>query len=257
MALTIENLNFTYDKKEILKDISLSAKDGEFIGILGPNGCGKSTLLKNILKILRPKAGIIKLENRPISEYSLKELAKILGFVPQKSSLAMPLLVEDILLMGRFCHMKNQFAGYDKEDFKKLDEVMELLDIKHFAKRIASSLSGGEFQRVLLARALVSEPKVLLLDEPTSALDLNYAIEIMKLCENLSKELNLLLVMVLHDLNLAALFCTRILMLKNGVIRYKGSPKQLYTKEILKEIYGLECDIITHKNNPFVIALKE
>lgn len=257
MSVVVKGLNFTYGPKEILKDIDLSAENGEFIGILGPNGCGKSTLLKNILKVLSPKSGIITISNKSLKEYSLKELAKTLGFVPQKTVLSVPLLVEDILLMGRFCHLKSQFYGYDKDDMKKVEEVMELLDIKHFAKRIASSLSGGEFQRVLLARALVSEPKVLLLDEPTSALDLNYAIEIMKICTRLTKELNLLSIMVLHDLNLASLFCGKILMLKDGKIFYRGSPKELYTKEILKEIYGLNCDIIEHKNNPFVVALKD
>lgn len=257
MSVVVENLNFTYGTKEILKDISLSAKNGEFIGILGPNGCGKSTLLKNILRVLAPKSGIVQISNKALKDYSLKDLAKTLGFVPQKSVLSMPLLVEDILLMGRFCHLKSQFSGYSKEDKKKVEEVMELLDISHFAKRIAHSLSGGEFQRVLLARALVSEPKILLLDEPTSALDLNYAIEIMKICTKLTKELNLLSIMVLHDLNLASMFCDEILMLKDGKVRYKGAPKELYTKEILKEIYGLNCDVIEYKNNPFVVALKD
>ncbi|MDO5046466.1 ABC transporter ATP-binding protein [Campylobacter sp.] len=257
MSVVVENLNFTYGAKEILKDISLSAKNGEFIGILGANGCGKSTLLKNILRVLAPKSGIVQINNKPLKDYSLKELAKTLGFVPQKSVLSMPLLVEDILLMGRFCHLKNQFSGYGKEDNEKVKEVMELLGISHFAKRLAHSLSGGEFQRVLLARALVSEPKILLLDEPTSALDLNYAIEIMKICTKLTKELNLLSIMVLHDLNLASMFCDEILMLKGGKVRYKGTPKELYTKEILKEIYGLNCDVIEYKNNPFVVALKD
>lgn len=257
MSIAVKNLSFSYDNNEILKNININLSSGEFIGILGPNGCGKSTLLKNMLKILTPKSGIIKIENKTISEYSLKDLAKILGFVPQKTSLSMPLLVEDILYMGRFCHLKNSFSGYTKEDERKIDEIMNLLDIFHFKKRLAQSLSGGEFQRVLLARALVSEPRVLLLDEPTSALDLNYAIEIMKICKKLVNELGILSIMVLHDLNLAGLFCTNLIMLKNGEICYQGTPKELFTKEILKEIYGLNCDVIHHKNSPVVVALKD
>ncbi len=257
MSLKASKLSFSYETKEILNGIDLDFKQGEFVGILGPNGCGKSTLLKNLLRLLSPNEGVITLQDKKIEEYSLKELSKILGFVPQKSSISMPLLVEDILYMGRFCHLKNSFSGYSKEDDKKIDEIAELLNIKHFKKRLAQSLSGGEFQRVILARALVSEPKVLLLDEPTSALDLNYAIEIMKLCVMLSKELNILCVMVLHDLNLASLFCQRLIMLKDGVIRYKGEPKELITKEILKEIYGLKCDVIEHQNCPVVVALKD
>lgn len=256
MSVEIKNLGFSYDKKEILKGVDLAAKNGEFIGILGPNGCGKSTLLKNILKIIRPNCGVINIENKALNEYTLKQLAKILGFVPQRSVLNAPLLVEDIVFMGRFCHLKNQFSGYDEQDAKKVDEIMQMLDIKHFAKRIAASLSGGEFQRVLLARALVSEPKILLLDEPTSALDLNYAIEMLKICKKLTKQLNLLSIVVLHDLNLASLFCDRIVMLKDGRVRYDGVAKELYTSEILKEIYGLECEVIEHKGSPFVVPLK-
>ncbi|MCR4941446.1 MAG: ABC transporter ATP-binding protein [Campylobacter sp.] len=254
--MKVEGLNFAYANRQILNNLNFSVKKGEFLGVLGPNGCGKSTLLKNILKILKPKSGLITLENKNLNEYSLKELSKILGFVPQKSMLSMPLLVEDIILMGRYAHLTNHFSGYDKNDIKKAYEMMELLGITHFAKRIAFSLSGGEFQRVLLARALVSEPKVLLLDEPTSALDLNFAIEIMKLCEKLTKELNLLSIMVIHDLNLASMFCTRILMLKDGTIRYDDTPNKLFSPEILKEIYGLHCEVIKHGENAFVIPLK-
>lgn len=257
MSIDAKGLNFSYGDKSVLEDINLSVKKGEFIGILGSNGCGKSTLLKNLLKLLEPKSGVIHIEDKKLQEYDLKQLAKTLGFVPQKSTLAMPLLVEDILYMGRYCHLKSAFAGYSKEDDKKIDEVMELLDIAHFKKRLAGSLSGGEFQRVILARALVSEPKCLLLDEPTSALDLNYALEIMKICKMLVEKLNLVCVMVLHDLNLAGLFCDKVFMLKNGRIRYEGSPKELYKSEILEEIYGLKCDVIEHKNCPFVVALKE
>ena len=254
--MKVEKLCFSYGKKEILKNVNLSLKNGRFVGILGPNGCGKSTLLKNILRILSPNSGVITLENKKLEDYSLKELAKILGFVPQKTVLSMPLTVEDIVLTGRFCHLKSQFSGYDKNDVKKAYEIMGLLDVAQFAKRNANSLSGGEFQRVLLARALVSEPRVLLLDEPTSALDLNYAVEMMKICEKLTKELNLLSVAVMHDLNLAAMFCDKIVMLKDGEIRYGGGVKQLFTKEILNEIYGLKCEILQHGGMPFVVPIK-
>ena len=134
---------------------------------------------------------------------------------------------------------------------------MNLLKISKFKDRLANSLSGGEFQRVLLARALISEPKALFLDEPTSALDLRYAVEIMKICKNLSKNLNLLSLMVIHDLNLASMFCDRLIMLKDGIIRYSGAPKELLKKEILKEIYCLDCEIIEHNGSYFVIASKD
>lgn len=257
MSVKIEDLKFGYGVNLTLDGISLELKQGEFVGILGPNGCGKSTLLKNIMRILDSKSGIIEVADKNVKDYSLKELAKILGFVPQKTALNAPLSVEEILLMGRFCRIKSEFNGYEKLDYEKVEQMMNLLDIAKFAKRNAYELSGGEFGRVLIARALVSEPQILLLDEPTSALDLNYALNIMKICKKLTKELNLLSVMVIHDLNLAALFCDKVFMLKGGKIRYQGAPKELYTKEILHEIYDLECEILNHNGDPLIALTKE
>lgn len=257
MSVCVKELKFGYGANLTLDGVNLELKKGEFVGILGPNGCGKSTLLKNIMRILDLKSGYIEVVQKNLKEYSLKELAKILGFVPQKTALSVPLSVEEILLMGRFCHLKSEFSGYEKQDYEKVSEVMKLLDISKFAKRNAYELSGGEFGRVLIARALVSDPQILLLDEPTSALDLNYALNIMKICKKLTKELNLLSVMVIHDLNLAALFCDKVFMLRSGKIRYQGSPKELYTKEILREIYDLECEILYHKDDPFIVLSKE
>lgn len=256
MSIVVRNLSFGYDNVSILKDVNFSASSGEFVGILGANGCGKSTLLKNILNLIKPQSGSIEILGKNLKEYSSKELARLVGFVPQKSALSMSLLVEDVVLMGRFCHLKSQFSGYDKSDLKKADEVMQLLDIKKFAKRIANTLSGGEFGRVMLARSIVSEPRILLLDEPTSALDLSYAVQMLKICKELTNELNLLTISVLHDLNLATLFCDKIFMLKDGKVAYKGSSNELYRSEILDEIYHLKCDVVRHKDLPFVLPMR-
>ncbi|MDK8322445.1 MAG: ABC transporter ATP-binding protein [Campylobacter ureolyticus] len=253
--MEVKNLEFSFYKKEILKGLNLTAKRGEFIGILGPNGCGKSTLLKNILKIYKPKSGIITLKEKSLKEYSQKELSQILGFVPQKSQISMPLLVEDIILMGRYSHLKSSFYGYEKKDLEAVDEIMKLLNLENFKKRVAFTLSGGEFQRVILARALVGKPEMLLLDEPTSALDLNYAVNILKICKAIVKKQNIACVVVLHDLNLASLFCDKILLLKDGKVAYEGSVNELFTKEILDEIYSLKCEILEHENRPVVVAI--
>lgn len=253
--MEVKNLEFSFYKKEILKGLNLTAKRGEFIGILGPNGCGKSTLLKNILKIYKPKSGIITLKDKSLKEYSQKELSQILGFVPQKSQISMPLLVEDIILMGRYSHLKSSFYGYEKKDLEAVDEIMKLLNLENFKKRVAFTLSGGEFQRVILARALVGKPEMLLLDEPTSALDLNYAVSILKICKSIVKKQNIACVVVLHDLNLASLFCDKIMFLKDGKVAYSGTAKELFTKEILNEIYSLKCEILEHENRPVVVAI--
>ena len=255
--MKVSGLNFSYGKRAILQNVCLNLERGKFYGILGPNGCGKSTLLKNILQILKPASGIIEINGKRASEYGLKELAALIGFVPQKTALAAPLSVKEILLAGRFCRLKSAFSGYDASDHAKVEQMAELLDVKKFLERSAFELSGGEFGRVLLARALVSEPEILLLDEPTGALDMNYAIEAMSICENLTKTLNLTSVIVLHDLNLASLFCDEIFMLKDGEVKYRGSASELFTPQIIKKIYGFEALIVEENGVKFILPKKE
>lgn len=257
MSVEVKNLSFSYGVKPLLKNLNFSVKKGEFIGILGPNGSGKSTLVKNMLSILPIKSGTISFFGKELKEYSLKELAQIIGFVPQKSALNMPLLVKDVLLMGRYSSLKRSFSSYTKEDLDEIQKLGKQLYINEFLERNILSLSGGEFQRVLLARALLKKPQILLLDEPTSALDMNYAIELLNLCENLLKSQNISIIAILHDLNLAAMFCERILFLKNGELRYMGLIKELFTKEILKEIYEFECEILNKNDRIYVLPLKE
>lgn len=256
--ISIENATFSYGLSEenLLDGINLNIEKGKFIGILGPNGCGKSTLLKVILKYLNPKEGIIKIENKELKEYTQSELAEILSFVPQKSSLTMPLTVEDVVYMGRVPYMKNKWTGFDREDREKVEKIMQMLKIDKFKNRVVFSLSGGEFQRVLLARALAQNTNIMLLDEPTSALDMNYALEIMRLTSYFVKNESLTAVMVLHDLNLASMYCDSIILLKNGKIAYEGTPKELFRPEILEEIYGFNCEVIENNGFFYVIPNK-
>ena len=256
--ISIENVSFSYGLSEenLLNEINLNIEKGKFIGILGPNGCGKSTLLKVILKYLHPRQGIIKIDNKELKEYSQSELAEILSFVPQKSALTMPLTVEDVVYMGRVPYIKNTWRGFDREDREKVEKIMQMLKIDQFKNRVIYSLSGGEFQRVLLARALVQNTNIMLLDEPTSALDMNYALEIMKLTSYFVKNKNLTAVMVLHDLNLASMYCDSIILLKEGKIAYEGTPKELFKPEILEEIYGFNCEVIENNGFSYVIPNK-
>ena len=256
--ISIENTTFSYGLSEenLLDGINLNIEKGKFIGILGPNGCGKSTLLKVILKYLNPKEGIIKIENRELKEYTQSELAEILSFVPQKSSLTMPLTVEDVVYMGRVPYIKNRWTGFDREDREKVEKIMQMLKIDKFKNRVIFSLSGGEFQRVLLARALAQNTNIMLLDEPTSALDMNYALEIMRLTSYFVQNESLTAVMVLHDLNLASMYCDSIILLKNGKIAYEGTPKELFRPEILEEIYGFNCEVIENNGFSYVIPNK-
>lgn len=255
--LEVKGLHFSYGKRKMLDDINFQLNSGDFLGILGPNGSGKSTLVKNILKNLNYNEGEICILGKDIKHYSLKELAKIIGLVPQNSHLRVPLKVIDVLLMSKYVNLKHTFSDYSIQDIQEVEQFCKELKLDNFLQRDVLSLSGGEFQRVLLARALLKKPKILFLDEPTSALDLSYAIELLKFCEKLIKKQKISVIAILHDLNLAGMFCNKIIFLKNGKICYQGTVKELFTKEILKEIYNLNCEILYQDEQPYIIALKD
>ena len=252
--IDIENLTFAYGKRKILKGIELKISKNKLTGILGPNGCGKTTLLKNILGYLKEDTGKIILNGKSNKKYTQKEKAKLISFVPQKSQLMSGLSVEEFVLMGRLPHLKNSWDGYSKHDNEIATKFLKELNLNEFSKRQAITLSGGEFQRVLLARALTQEPKIILLDEPTSALDLNHALELMQKVKLAVSEKELTAVTVLHDLNLASMFCDELIILKDGKVYCKGTPKEIITKENLREVYNLECNIILDsEDKPYVI----
>lgn len=252
--INIENLNFGYGERQILNNLSLSIDKKKLVGILGPNGCGKSTLLKNILGYLQSSSGIIKIANKNSNEFSQKEKSKLISLVPQKSQLMSAMSVEEFVLMGRLPHLENSWKGYSREDRELAEKALNSLDLERFKKRTATTLSGGEFQRVLLARAITQDTEIILLDEPTSALDLNHAIELMEKVKEIVRKEGKTAVAVLHDLNLAALFCDELIMLKNGKLFCKGTPKEVLTKENLKEVYNLNCDIFYGENDfPYII----
>lgn len=256
MGVKVKNLCFSYGQREILKQLNVDIKKGKFTGILGPNGCGKSTFLKNILGYLTPTSGEVYFNENSTHILEKKEKAKIVSLVPQKSSLMTDMSVKDFVLMGRLPHLKSSWAGYTYEDKKKVDDNLEFLGLNRFSERVAVSLSGGEFQRVLLARALTQDPKILLLDEPTSALDLNHAVELLNKVRSLVIEKSLTGVAVLHDLNLAAMFCDELIMMKDGKIKFQGTPGEVLTEENLKDIYNLKAKVIKdEKGVPFVVPL--
>lgn len=253
----IDKLSYSVASKKILKKITFKIKKGEITGILGPNGSGKSTLLKNLLNYLKKEEGKIEIKGREIESYKQKELAKVVAFVPQKPKLSMSLGVYDFVLLGRLPHIKNAFSSYSKEDYDYVNRILDRLKLLEFKARDIQSLSGGEFQRVLLARALAQNPEVILLDEATSAMDINYSLKIMNITENLAKIHNMTVVSVLHDLNLAALYCDKVAFLKEGQVRYFGRVEELFREEILEEIYGFKCHIIQNVHNrPSIIPLK-
>jgi iron complex transport system ATP-binding protein len=242
MSLEAHNISFAYRDRAVLEEISLSLKPGELLGFLGPNGSGKSTFLKNLLGFLRPSRGRIVFSGEE-AEPGREERARRLALVPQSTGLRAVLSVRDLVLMGRLPHLRDRWAGYSKEDREKAEEALAALGLSPMADRNALSLSGGELQKVIICRCLVQEGDIILLDEATSGLDLNHTIEIMELMRRKARDEGKTIVAVLHDLNLAAQYCDRIVLLKNGRLRYQGLPAETLTAEVLEEIYGVRAAV--------------
>lgn len=243
--IEIKGLVFGYNENTILNNINLKIKKDSIITIIGPNGSGKSTLLKNIAANLAPQGGIIFLENKELQSYSLKELARKIGVVPQNVNIEYDFTVHEIVLMGR-----NPYVGRFKQETQKdldiVKDAMKRTNTWSLKDRSITELSGGESQRVIIARALAQEPQVLLLDEPTAALDMHHQIEILDLLKVLNREKGVTIIMALHDINLAARYSKEILLLNKGEKVIMGTPNEVITKENLQKSYKI--DMIVDKN---------
>lgn len=254
--INIEKLNYSYGKKEVLKELSLDIDENKLTGIIGPNGCGKSTLAKNIIKYINGKFESFKIMDIDIRELSHKKIAQLISYIPQKSTIISNISVFDYVLLGRFPLLKNSWDNYSEKDYEIVENNINLLNIKELRNRNVETLSGGELQKALLARALAQEAKILLLDEPTSALDLNNAVEFMKILKNISIKKEMSVVIIIHDLNLASLFCDSLIILKDGKFIEKGSPKEVINEENIKSVYNLDCKVCYNENDkPYIIPI--
>ena len=252
--INIEKLNYSYGRKEVLKELSLDIDENKLTGIIGPNGCGKSTLAKNIIKYINGKFKSFKIMDTDIRELTHKKIAQLISYIPQKSIIIPNISVFDYVLLGRFPLLKNSWDNYTKKDYEIVENNINLLNIKELRDRNIETLSGGELQKALLARALAQEAKILLLDEPTSALDLNNAVEFMKILKNISIKKNISVIIIIHDLNLASLFCDSLIILKDGRFIEKGSPKEVINEENIKSVYNLDCKVCYNENDkPYII----
>ena len=252
--INIEKLNYSYGKKEVLKELSLDIDENKLTGIIGPNGCGKSTLAKNIIRYINGKFEYFKIMDIDIRQLSHKKIAQLISYIPQKSTIIPNISVFDYVLLGRFPLLKNSWDNYSEKDYKIVENNINLLNIKELRDRNVETLSGGELQKALLARALAQEAKILLLDEPTSALDLNNAVEFMKILKNISIKKEISVIIIIHDLNLASLFCDSLIILKDGKFIEKGSPKEVINEKNIKSIYNLDCKVCYNENDkPYII----
>lgn len=247
--LSVRNISVGYKKGElVLNDLNFSLKSGEILGILGPNGAGKTTLLRCINAILKPSSGNVFVEGSDIFRMNAAEIAKCIGYVPQRNE-AGRISVFDAVLLGRIPHLRWQVT---KEDLIKVDSILGQLELRHLALRNLNELSGGELQKVCIARSLVQEPKVLLLDEPTSSLDLKNQLEILEILRKVAAEHKMIVIAAMHDLNLAFRFMDRFLFIKDKRMFAAGVLNQIDAATVAA-VYGVQVDIFRHNGQVYVV----
>ena len=242
-TLTVEHLEFGYTNKTILSDVSLTIPQNKISVILGANGCGKSTMLKTVARLLTPRTGQIILDGKSISKFPPSQLAKTLGLLPQSPVVPEGIRVMDLVCRGRFPY-RRFLKTMTKEDFAAVHEAMEIMGIADLADRAADELSGGQRQRVWIALALAQQTDILLLDEPTTFLDIAYQVEILDMLTDLNRKRQTTIVMVLHDINLSARYADYLFAMKNGKLAATGTPSEIVTPELMKHVYGLDCEVI-------------
>ncbi len=248
MNLTLDVVSFSYGNTAVLQNVTLEVPRGDFLTVLGPNGSGKSTLFRLIDRILLPSAGTIKLDGRPLASYSRRDLARNIGYVPQETNWIFPFTVLEAVLMGRSPSIGA--LGFERdEDVDIATKAMELMDINHLRAKTVNALSGGERQRVLVARALAQKPRILLLDEPNAHLDLAHQLEMFQLLRLLNTEQGITILCVSHDLNLAAAFGRRVLLLgqppgtSGYTVHSLGVPEEVLTEHSIAEVFRTDVTV--------------
>lgn len=253
-AINIKDLKIGYDKKIIIEGLDLSIEEGKVTSIIGPNGCGKSTLLKSIGRILKKEKGEVFLLDKNMDNMKSKEIAEKLAILSQNPTAPSELKVEELVSYGRYPHRSN-VNKLSRKDKEKIEWALKVTNTLEFRERELSDLSGGQRQRVWLAMALSQETNVLLLDEPTTFLDMSHQLEVLNIVNNLNEKHKCTVVMVLHDINHAAKYSDFIIAMKDGKILYKDEPNSIMNKEVLKNIYNIDAELIRNKNYDVPLCL--
>jgi iron complex transport system ATP-binding protein len=248
IELEMRNVTLGYNHQPVLRDITLKASPGEMVGLIGPNGSGKSTIIKALSRVMQPDSGKIAVNGQDIVTIPRRELACMVGVVPQLPLLPSSFTAFEIVLMGRNPHL-GLFQSESRRDWDMAWQAMVKTGTDPLANRHINELSGGEIQCVLIARVLVQETKVILLDEPTANLDIGRQVEILDLIKNLCTENNLTVMAAVHDLNLAAQYCDRVILIHEGKIHAEGTPQEVITENNMRQVYGAENCVFTHPAN--------
>jgi len=254
IQLQANGIVFGYKSSKILKDVSFEIGPSRLVTIVGPNGCGKSTLIKCIDRILSPESGGVLIERKDVTKMSRMEIARNISYVPQSSTRTFTSHVFDTVLMGRRPHI-----GWlsSEDDEEQVWEVLRLLGIEDLAMSNFGELSGGQQQKVLIARALVQDTKVMLLDEPTSNLDIWHQLDVMNIVSDLVRKRRMTALIALHDLNLASKYSHSIIMMKKGKIVAAGDPASVLTPENIEDVYNVDVDVKLQSEVPYIVPVKQ
>lgn len=252
--ISINNISFSYDVRRVLERVRLNIPEGEFFGVIGPNGSGKTTLLRCISGYLKPEEGGVLIGGKDVGALSTREIAKRMALVQQSSSLEYDFTVMDIVLTGRNPHI-NRMRGETEEDYAVANEALAKAGISGLKERLVTTLSGGEWQRMILARALAQQADIMLLDEPVSGLDIKHQVNIMSAVKRLAAERNITAVCVLHDLNLAYAYCDEVALLKDGKVFAAGAPREVMTKDNLESVYETDINIIEQDGETYILPV--
>jgi len=255
-VLEIRNVSMSYGDNKIINELNLSVAEGEFIGIIGPNGCGKTTLLNAVSGSMKIDSGTIFIQQCELDKLSPKERARIVSFVPQNPVLPIGFIVEEIVLMGRNPHL-GLLDWESAKDIKIVQNALRLSGTTKFKDRLIATLSGGEIQRVFIARALAQESSIMLLDEPTAHLDIGFQTGVLDLVENIRKQSSLTVVAAIHDLTLAAQYCDRLFLIEEGSVTVCGTPSEVITQDNIRRVFGVHVEIMLHPiyNTPVVLPI--
>jgi iron complex transport system ATP-binding protein len=248
------NLVAGYDKKVIVNGIDIVIPSNKVSVIIGANACGKSTLLKTLARLIKPTSGEIVLDGKQVSQIPPKQLAQVLGLLPQSPVVPEGIMVSDLVARGRFPY-QSFLKGMEKKDYEAVEEALEIMGITDLANRCVDELSGGQRQRVWIAMALAQQTDILLLDEPTTYLDIAYQVEILDLLTDLNRKRGTTIVMVLHDINLSARYADYIFAVHKGNLVSQGTPSEVICEELIKQVFGLDCSVIKDpvSDSPFII----